>query len=171
MPESEHRPLWAPWRLCYVTKPRNTGGCFLCDIAAHPEDDLANHVIFRSRTCFVVLNAFPYTSGHAMVVPYRHLPGILELDQEERLELMNLEAKLQQAVSRAMKPQGFNFGFNLGEAAGAGLAPHLHAHLVPRWNGDNNFMPVLADIHVIPQALDESARVIRQAWTELFPEA
>ena len=169
MMTSESRPLWAPWRLSYIVKPKDNG-CFLCEAMANPQADLENHVIFRGRSCFVILNRFPYTSGHAMIAPYRHVPGIVDLTPEECQETLALEVRLQKSLVKAMGPQGFNFGFNLGEAAGAGVADHLHGHLVPRWHGDNNFMPVLADVHVVPQALEETARILRAAWLELFPE-
>lgn len=164
----ENRPLWAPWRLSYVTGMRSPGSCFLCEKGtASPEQDAENLVIARGRTAFVLLNAYPYNSGHAMIAPYRHVPGIVDLTAEERNEILELEVKLQKAMVRVMRPDGFNFGFNIGEAAGAGLVGHLHGHLVPRWNGDTNFMPVLADVRIVSQALEDSAKLLRQAWNDL----
>ncbi len=165
----ENRPLWAPWRLSYVTGMRSPGSCFLCEKGqpTTPEQDVANLVIARGRTAFVLLNAYPYNSGHAMIAPYRHVAGIAHLTVDERNELLELEVKLQLAMERALRPQGFNFGFNLGEAAGAGLVGHLHAHLVPRWHGDTNFMPVLSDVRIVSQALADTAMVLRQAWNEV----
>ena len=164
----ENRPLWAPWRLAYVAGIRSPGTCFLCEkAAAGPEQDIANLVIGRGRTAFVLLNAYPYNSGHAMIAPYRHVADIVNLTEEERNEILELEVKLQKAMEQTMRPDGFNFGFNLGAAAGAGLAGHLHGHLVPRWNGDTNFMPVLADVRVVSQALEASADQLRKAWNDL----
>jgi ATP adenylyltransferase len=147
---------------------RSPGSCFLCEKGtASPEQDAENLVIARGRTAFVLLNAYPYNSGHAMIAPYRHVPGIVDLTAEERNEILELEVKLQKAMVRVMRPDGFNFGFNIGEAAGAGLVGHLHGHLVPRWNGDTNFMPVLADVRIVSQALEDSAKLLRQAWNDL----
>jgi ATP adenylyltransferase len=155
--------------LTYVTGVREPGHCFLCEKggAASPEQDIANLVIARGRTAFVLLNAYPYNSGHAMIAPYRHAAGLVDLTVAERNELLELQVKLQKAMELAMRPAGFNFGFNLGEAAGAGLVGHLHGHLVPRWHGDTNFMPVLADVRIVSQALEDTARLLRQAWVEI----
>jgi ATP adenylyltransferase len=157
------RLLWAPWRLQYICAPKN-GTCFLCEKAKG--NDASNHVIARGRKVFVLLNAFPYNSGHLLVAPYRHVADLAELDIDELTELMTLTVKAELVMNKALRPQGFNIGFNLGEAAGAGLADHVHGHIVPRWVGDTNFMPVLGNTRVVPQALEQTAKLLRVAWTD-----
>jgi ATP adenylyltransferase len=149
------RPLWAPWRLEYITGPKGDQ-CVFC----HPDPA---HVIERGERCFTLLNAFPYAPGHVMVAPVRHVGNLDDLDDGELLELMQLAARVVRAERTAMSPDGFNVGLNLGKVAGAGIADHLHLHVVPRWDGDTNFMPLLADTHVIPQALEETRRVLVEA--------
>lgn len=155
------RPLWAPWRIEYIRGPKS-GRCFLCEKAAG--DAPGDHVVYRGRSCYVLLNDFPYNSGHLLVAPFRHVGGLAELAEEERNELMALMVKSTDVLGRLMHPKGFNLGFNLGEAAGAGLAEHVHGHVVPRWAGDTNFMSVVADTRVVPEALDATAELIRTAW-------
>jgi ATP adenylyltransferase len=151
-------PLWAPWRLAYITgdKPEE---CIFC-AAVRSADDAAHHVVHRGNRTLVMLNAFPYAPGHLMVAPHRHAPGIEELNREELVELMTLTRRALAALRAAMSPDGFNVGLNLGKVAGAGFDDHVHQHVVPRWEGDNNFMPVLADIRVVSQALDEARAVL-----------
>lgn len=145
--------LWAPWRMEYILGPKD-GDCFLCAAAA-ATDDRPHHVVRRGKACFGLLNRYPYNNGHLMVAPYRHVRGLDELNDTERLELMSLADELVRLLRDAIKPEGFNLGLNLGKVAGAGLESHLHLHIVPRWAGDTNFMPILADTKVVPQALDE----------------
>jgi ATP adenylyltransferase len=149
------RPLWAPWRIQYITTPKSEK-CIFC----RPDPE---HLVYRGGHCFVLLNAYPYAPGHVMVAPNRHVAGLEELDEGELLELMQLATRLVKALETAMGPHGFNVGLNLGSVAGAGIADHLHLHVVPRWEGDNNFMPVLGDTRVIPQALEETRRVLVEA--------
>ena len=149
-PPMSERPLWAPWRIEYITRPRKEG-CIFCAIAAG--EDQQELLVERGDRCFTVLNAFPYASGHVMAAPYRHVAGLEELDDDELLGLMHLTRRAMRALREAMSPDGFNAGLNLGVEAGAGVADHLHMHVVPRWQGDTNFMPVLADTRVLPQAL------------------
>jgi ATP adenylyltransferase len=151
------RPLWAPWRIEYITGPKDDQ-CIFCE----PDP---RHVVERGERCFALLNAFPYAAGHVMVAPVRHVAELGELDEGELLELMQLSQRIVGALEVAMSPDGFNLGLNLGKVAGAGVADHLHLHVVPRWQGDNNFMPVLSDTHVIPQALEETRRVLVEALT------
>lgn len=159
------RPLWAPWRMSFIAGPK-ADGCFLCEKGTEAAAaNLENLVVARGRTAYVLLNAFPYNSGHLLVAPYRHVPGLEDLTPEERAELMDLAVRAQEAMRRAMRPDGFNFGFNLGAAAGAGIPGHIHGHLVPRWIGDTNFMPVLGNTRVVPQALEETAELLRRHWT------
>jgi ATP adenylyltransferase len=145
--------LWAPWRMEYILGPKD-GECFLC-AAASGGDDRAHRVVRRGAACFGLLNRYPYNNGHLLIAPYRHVRGLDELNDVERLELMNLADELVRALREAVRPDGFNLGLNLGKVAGAGLETHLHLHVVPRWNGDTNFMPIVAGTKVIPQALDE----------------
>ena len=158
---SHPRPLWAPWRIEYIRGPKD-GACFLCDKGAAAS--AADHVVYRGQRCYVLLNDFPYNSGHLLVAPYRHVGDLLELTAEERNELMALMTRGTAVLGRLMSPQGFNLGFNLGEAAGAGLAEHVHGHVVPRWAGDTNFMSVLSDTRVVPEALEATAEMVRAAW-------
>lgn len=157
--------LWAPWRLEYVTKEKPTG-CVFCEKPL-AGDDQASYIVWRGTHAYVMLNAFPYNNGHTMVAPYAHLAALEELPAETLHEMMDLAQWCAQALRAAFSPEGFNIGFNLGAAAGAGIKDHLHLHLVPRWTGDTNFMPVLADTRVIPQALDQSFELLRRAFEEL----
>ena len=136
-------------------------GCFICDAAVR-ENDRDNLLAYRGETCCVVINRYPYNSGHVMVAPYRHVAALRDMTDEERLEIMHLTSQSVQALHSIMCPDGFNVGINLGEAAGAGLKDHVHQHVVPRWVGDTNFMPVMADVKVVPQALEE-------LWDALHP--
>jgi ATP adenylyltransferase len=156
--------LHAPWRIQYILGPKEPpGDGSLFTRIAQSSDDEGNLVIARDRTCFAMLNRYPYVGGHLMVVPYRQVRDFTELTDGELLELMKLLCRCQQALTRAMKPDGFNVGVNLGRVAGAGIEEHLHVHIVPRWNGDTNFMPVLAGTTVVPEALSETAAKLRAA--------
>ncbi len=151
--------LWAPWRLQYIKNAdkMNEEGCIFCDLpAANPDKDREHLILFRGERAFVIMNRFPYNNGHLMVVPYKHTGSLEQLSAEERLELMNLVERSVAVLSQAISPHGFNIGMNLGRIAGAGIDEHLHFHIVPRWNGDTNFMPVLADTKVISAALIET---------------
>jgi ATP adenylyltransferase len=162
------RPLWAPWRIEYVTGPKD-GECIFCVAASESDDDRppASRPLDRGSRCFTLLNTFPYAPGHVMVAPYRHVSDLEELDEEEQIDVMRLTRRSIVALRAAMSPVGFNVGFNLGKVAGAGIADHLHLHVVPRWEGDTNFMPLLADTHVIPQALDATREVLAHALAEI----
>ena len=155
------RPLWAPWRIEYIRGPRE-GTCFLCEKGARPTPN--DHVVYRGCRCYVLLNDFPYNSGHLLVALYRHIGSLAELTDEERNELLALMSQGTTVLGRLMSPQGFNLGFNIGEAAGAGVAEHVHGHVVPRWAGDTNFMSVLSDTRVVPEALEATAEMMRAAW-------
>ena len=149
--------LWAPWRIPYLRRIHNDkpGACFFCDYAREPKKDRKNLVVLRGRTCFTVLNRFPYAGGHLMVAPLAHKGDLGEFTPEEREESFAQLVRMQRTLERLMKPQGFNLGLNIGRAAGAGVPGHLHYHLLPRWNGDSNFMTTAAQVRVIPQALEE----------------
>ena len=157
------RSLWAPWRVEFIRAPRS-GACVFCGRAepgTGPEEEL---MIARGRSCFVMLNRYPYNPGHLLIIPYRHCGDLTDLTPEERSELMELCVHAERVLRQLSQPAAFNAGFNLGAAAGAGVADHLHLHLVPRWHGDTNFMPVLADTRCVPEALSETAAQLRRAW-------
>ncbi len=161
--------LYAPWRMAYIEQPEKDHlaagphGCVFCDKAAQDADG-PNLIVHRGAHAFVLLNLFPYNNGHLMVAPYRHTALLSDLDDAALLELIILARQAQAALERAFRPHGYNLGMNLGAAAGAGIADHLHLHVVPRWNGDTNFMPVLADVKVLPDSLEHSALKLREAW-------
>lgn len=157
------RPLWAPWRIDFIRSEKD-GSCFLCLNDDHHDNDIENLLIAREKKCFVILNRYPYNSGHLMISPYRHIADIEEMTIEERHELFDLTIKAKKTLTLTLQPEGFNVGFNIGAAAGAGVEDHIHMHIVPRWAGDTNFMPVLAGIHVVPEALERTAKLIREAW-------
>lgn len=160
------RPLWAPWRIEYITGPKD-GGCIFCAAAASRNEDPAHQPVDRTEHCLTMLNAFPYAPGHVMVAPVRHIGALEDLDSNEMLETMQLARRAILAIRRAMNPDGFNVGFNLGKVAGAGIVDHVHLHVVPRWSGDANFMPVLADTNVMPQALEATQTILAAAIAEL----
>ena len=156
--------LWAPWRLAYVSRDEPDDGCFLCRAAQADSPDRETLVVGRGNTCFCIMNRFPYNNGHLMVAPYRHEADLAALEDDECLEMMRTIVAARDLLASTVKAQGFNIGWNLGRCAGAGVEDHLHAHVVPRWSGDTNFMPVLADVKVIPQALDELWEQLSAAW-------
>ncbi len=159
--------LHAPWRIEYILAPKlPSGETSLFSRIAQSQDDTANRVLVRDRTCFAMLNTFPYNGGHLMVIPYKETADLNGLTEEEMADLMRLTRRCQNALTKVMKPDGFNIGLNLGKVAGAGILEHLHIHVVPRWNGDTNFMPVIAQTHVLPEALDDVAAKLRQALAE-----
>jgi ATP adenylyltransferase len=159
-------PLHAPWRIEYILAPRTQQADSLFSRIAQSSEDEANYVIGRAKTCFALLNAYPYTGGHLMVVPYRQVQDLNGLTDEEMADLLKMTRRCQNALTRVMKPHGFNIGINVGKVAGAGILEHLHVHVVPRWEGDTNFMPVLANTSVVPQALKEIAAQLRAALLE-----
>jgi ATP adenylyltransferase len=155
--------LHAPWRIEYILAPKVAATESLFTRIAQSNDDEANLVITRDRTCFALLNAYPYTGGHLMIVPYKQVVDMNGLTDEEMTDLMKLTRRCQNALTTVMKAEGFNIGINLGKVAGAGIQEHLHIHIVPRWFGDTNFMPVLANTTVVPQALKDLAAQLRAA--------
>ena len=156
--------LWAPWRLEFVRGPKD-GECVFCARPAEGDDE-STYIVHRGARAFVILNAYPYNNGHFMVAPYRHVPSIEELDEAELLELMTLARRGMSALREVHGPEGFNLGINQGKVAGAGVADHVHLHVVPRWGGDTNFMPVVGSTRVLPQALADSWRELRAAFAE-----
>ena len=153
--------LHAPWRIQYILSPKPELREGLFTRIAQSSDDEANYVIVRDRTCFALLNAYPYVGGHLMVVPYKEVPDMNGLTDEELADLWKLTRRCIAALTAVMKPDGFNVGINLGKVAGAGVAEHLHIHVVPRWSGDTNFMPVIANTTVLPDALKGVAAKLR----------
>ena len=158
--------LWSPWRSEYVTGAGGDGGCIFCDALARG-DDVEARILYRGPRTFVILNAFPYNTGHLMIAPQRHAGELHELDGEERPELMEIASRSVQIVRDAMEPHGFNLGMNLGEVAGAGVPGHLHLHVVPRWGGDTNFMPVVGQTKVLPEMLAETDAKLRPHFSNL----
>ena len=149
--------LWAPWRMEYIrtlAEEHADDGCFLCRYWNHPDDDRDHRVICRSKSCFVVMNRFPYSNGHLLISCGRHCGRIDELTDDEQLEMTRLTRKMILLLEQTVHAQGFNVGINLGRCAGAGLPDHLHTHIVPRWNGDTNYMSVVGDVRVINDSLD-----------------
>jgi ATP adenylyltransferase len=153
--------LWAPWRNLYVKHPQESRGDVFAEIA-RSSDDEANYVLARGKGCFALLNLYPYNTGHLMVVPYRATEALEDLGDDELLELMTMLKRMKAAVTVAFSPQGFNVGINLGAAAGAGIADHLHVHLVPRWRGDANFMTTTAETRVHPSDLASVYAMIKK---------
>jgi ATP adenylyltransferase len=154
--------LWAPWRLEYIESADDATGCIFC--AALAGDDEEALVVHRGARAFVLLNKFPYASGHLMVAPARHVGDFGEIDDREVLEIHRLVSAGIGALAQVYSPQAFNLGWNLGRVAGAGIVDHVHMHVVPRWAGDTNFMPVLADVKVLPEYLHETRRKLAAAW-------
>ncbi len=161
--------LWAPWRVGYITALQKESGCFLCRAlkAKGKEADKKHLVLHRGKTAFVILNLYPYNNGHLLIVPRRHTSDIETLKQNEQAELFSLLIKSTGILRNAMNAQGFNAGINLGKAGGAGLDTHIHFHLVPRWKGDNNFMPVTCHTKVISQSLEETYKLLKKEFERL----
>jgi len=146
--------LWAPWRMPYLKDPK-PAGCIFC-VKTRQSDDRTNLILYRGRQAFVMMNLYPYSNGHLLVSPYRHVASIEELDPATLTDLMRTAQRALRAVRIAYKPDAFNLGINQGREAGAGIEAHVHLHIVPRWNGDTNFMPVLAGTRVIPEHLESA---------------
>ena len=161
---ANHR-IWAPWRLEYVKDAGkdNDEECIFCAKPA-ADDDVANLIVHRGEHCFVILNLFPYTNGHLMVAPYEHIGALQELGAETVAEMMALGQAAMRRLEEVYSPQGYNVGFNQGRIAGAGFENHIHMHVVPRWGGDTNFMPVLADTRVMPQTVQQSYEALRSGF-------
>jgi ATP adenylyltransferase len=156
-------PLWAPWRMEYILAPKDKTRCVFCDAAAAEDNQLRERrVLVVAAHGSVLLNTFPFNASHLLMIPHKHVSDIEQLTDEEHAGLWDLTRKAVLCLRRAVQPQGINLGMNLGPVAGAGIADHAHVHLVPRWLGDTNFMPVLADVHVMPQHLDDT-------WLHLYP--
>ena len=161
--------MWSPWRMSYVSADKDTGSdgsvCPFCDLPSR-HDDARSYILYRGARAFVIMNLYPYNNGHLMVVPYAHVDALGALDEPTLTEMMTLAQRSQAVVGEAMRPQGFNLGINQGRAAGAGIADHIHMHVLPRWAGDTNFMPALGDVRVMPQHLDETYQLLRPGFAE-----
>lgn len=152
--------LWAPWRMQYIQNvDAKDEGCIFCNKPRESEDQ-KNLILYRGSSCFVIMNLFPYNNGHLMIVPYQHTSDILNLEPSVSEELWSLVCLSKRALSECFKPEGFNIGMNLGRVSGAGIDQHLHMHIVPRWNGDSNFMPVIGETKVISQAVGDTYRAL-----------
>jgi ATP adenylyltransferase len=157
--------LWTPWRYQYVTHSEETGVCVFC-AAAQSTDDAKTLVVYRGAHNLVILNRFPYCSGHVMVVPYQHVAALTELTDETLVELARLARDCEKHLRAAYRPDGLNLGMNLGKSAGAGIAGHLHLHVLPRWTGDTNFMTVVGETRVVPESLEVTWEKLRAAFHE-----
>jgi ATP adenylyltransferase len=168
MSESERAPLWAPWRMEYVLGPKNKDGCVFC-VANEIADDEAHArlIVWRSVDVIVMLNRYPFASGHLLVIPCSHRSHLEDLSGDENHRLWSVVRESVVRLKRAVSCDGVNVGLNLGPSAGAGIAEHLHVHVVPRWNGDTNFMPVVADVRVVPQALDKTRAHLETFFADL----
>jgi ATP adenylyltransferase len=156
--------LYTPWRYAYVSTVDKATGCVFCD--KQRSEDREASIVHRGRHCFVVLNIFPYTSGHVMIVPYQHLAELEHLPTEAAREMMALAQKLERVLRRLYRPDGINLGMNIGKAAGAGVAGHIHMHVLPRWVADSNFMTTVAETRVLPESLEQTWERMRAAWDE-----
>lgn len=152
--------LWSPWRMTYLENHEKETGCVFCNAQAKT-DGADNLIAFRGERAYVILNRYPYTSGHLMVVPLEHKATLEELDPRTRAEMMELATRCMSILRKVYNPQAFNMGANIGEAAGAGVPGHVHIHIVPRWNGDTNFMSALGETRVLPESLEDTYRKIR----------
>ena len=156
--------LWTPWRLSYVTGTADATGCVFCDAQAGDQESL---IVFRGESCFVILNKYPYNNGHLMIVPNRHIGSLKDASEEELCELIGLTQRAEVALVEAYAPHGLNMGINIGKPAGAGVLDHVHLHVVPRWNGDTNYMTVVGETRVLPEELVVTAERLRPVFERL----
>jgi ATP adenylyltransferase len=157
--------LWTPWRFAYVSSTGEPHACVFCE--ARERGDEARLIVHRGDSAYVILNLYPYNSGHLMVVPNRHLASLVDATGDELCEMMALTRQSEMALTEAYHPQGLNIGINLGRSAGAGIVHHLHVHLVPRWTGDTNFMSVVGHVRVLPEELEQTADRLRPIFARL----
>lgn len=155
--------LWSPWRMTYIENAKNESGCVFCNAQAKT-DGAENLIAFRGTKAYVILNRYPYTSGHLMVIPFVHVPNLESLDSETRAEMMELTSQCTTILKHIYKTESFNIGVNIGEAAGAGVLGHVHIHIVPRWAGDTNFMSTVGETRVLPESLEDTYKKISQAF-------
>lgn len=155
--------LWSPWRMTYIENAKKEEGCVFCNAQAK-QDNVENLIAFRGKFSYVILNRYPYTSGHLMVIPFVHVPNLESLDSETRAEMMELTSQCTTILKNIYKTESFNVGANIGEAAGAGVLGHVHIHIVPRWSGDTNFMSTVGETRVLPESLEETYKRVSQAF-------
>jgi len=158
--------IWAPWRMNYIDGSHKNEGCIFC-VKPAQNNDRENLILYRGKSCFTMMNLFPYNNGHIMISPYKHTGDIGKLSDNEMLEIMTLSKKFIKVMKQSINPDGFNAGFNIGRVAGAGVANHLHFHVVPRWNGDTNFMPVLGETKVISEHILKTYDKLKNAINRL----
>ncbi|MCM8803875.1 MAG: HIT domain-containing protein [Candidatus Omnitrophica bacterium] len=156
--------LWAPWRMGYILKFKNKG-CFLCEEIKLPK---SKFIVYKGNFSFIILNIFPYNNGHLMIAPMRHIKNLEELEDKEFIEITNLMKNSIKILKKILNPDGFNIGLNIGKISGAGLEDHIHIHIVPRWSGDTNFMPVISNTKVIPQSLNELSKILKKEFKKDF---
>ena len=156
--------IWSPWRMEYIRRSSKSTGCIFCNALKHDSDEYL--IVKREPTAFVILNRYPYTSGHVMVVPCTHVPNLDDLDQQTILDIFNLTNTAMHVIEKVYKPDGFNLGANIGSKAGAGIADHVHFHIVPRWAGDTNFMTTVGEARVLPEDLCETYQHLKDNWPE-----
>lgn len=155
--------LWTPWRSTYMQQKKDKSRCLFCEAAAKSADE-ETLIVYRGEHAFVILNRYPYTSGHVMVAPYAHVARLSQVDEKTAAEMMQLARRAESVLERAYRPDGLNLGMNLGEAAGAGVEQHIHMHLLPRWQGDANFMTTVAGTRVIPESLDDTYAKVKNGF-------
>jgi ATP adenylyltransferase len=157
--------LWTPWRYTYITNAGKSSGCIFCDLPKLGNDEQAR-IVYRGQQCYVVLNTYPYTSGHVMVVPFVHLDELQKLPTDAANEMMVLSQRMERVLRQLYSPDGINLGMNIGKAAGAGVAGHIHMHVLPRWIADANFMSTVAETRILPEALEATYQRIKEAMKE-----
>lgn len=155
--------IFAPWRIRYILGPKDQG-CIFCNFPKESRDK-ENLILYRGEKNFVIMNRYPYNPGHLLIAPYRHVGDVTDLTSDELLDMMEQVRMCEEVIRKVMEPDGFNIGINVGSVAGAGMEDHLHAHIVPRWDGDTSFMPVFGDVQVVPEALEETYHKLRQEFT------
>ncbi len=160
--------IYTPWRMPYLGKVSEHKACVFCEVVAMDCDSPENLVLYRGERCFIILNKYPYTSGHTMVVPYVHAQNLEDLVPETQSEMIFLASRVVEVLKALYKPQGFNIGMNIGASAGAGIAEHLHLHVVPRWGGDANFLSVIGQTRVLPETLEQTFERFTALWQERF---
>lgn len=165
--------LWTPWRMSYIkrglSKP-DSSECLFCR-KLHSDQDVAEHMLYRGKRSFITLNLYPYNNGHLLIVPHQHTGSLEDLDEQTLTELMQLAQQSVTLLRTAFQPDGFNLGINQGQPAGAGIAEHLHLHVVPRWNGDTNFMMVIGETRLIPEWIDDTYAHLHGLWVDLFGDS
>lgn len=160
--------LFASWRRKYIMEKKKFGGCVFCKAVSQKTDSAENLIVHRGKHSFLILNRYPYTSGHVMVIPYQHVLDLNDLDDDTRAEMMTMVNQTVKALKIAYSPDAFNIGINMGNAAGAGIEAHIHMHVVPRWSGDVNFMTSVGEVRILPESLEDTYEKIKAAWNSIL---